>query len=244
MSKIQLLQGDCLKLLEDISDNSVDLVLADPPYGTTQNKWDLAFDVPWSQLYRIAKSKAPIVLFAQLPFAVDVITSNRKNYCYEWIWHKTCPVGYFDANWKPLRAHENILVFSAGKKSTYNPQYWYSKPYVRKQHAQTNSYDTNVNRIPTTSENGRRYPIDVLTYSRDQGYHPTQKPIKLLEYLILTYTNEGETVLDFTMGSGSTGVACVNTSRNFIGMELDPGYFEIAKQRIEEAQRNLSGPAV
>ena len=229
-----LLEGDCLGLLRDIPDASVDLVLTDPPYGTTANEWDRAFEIPWGEMNRVTKPHAPIVLFSQLPFAVDVIASNRKNYSYEWIWHKTNAVGFLDANWKPLRAHENILVFSVDKKSTYNPQWWWGEAYKTKQHSQTTNYGKRA-RTATASPDGKRYPIDVLTYPRDQGYHPTQKPVKLLEYLISTYTNSGETVLDFTMGSGSTGVACVNTGRDFIGIEKEHKYFEIATRRIEEA---------
>lgn len=235
---MKLLPRDCLELLRDIPDASVDLVLTDPPYGTTANEWDTAFSIPWDELNRITKPHAPIVLFSQLPFAVDLIASNRKNYSYEWIWHKTCPAGYFNANRRPLRAHENILVFSADNKSTYNPQYWYGKPYMQKHHAKTSNYN-NTERTPTDSPDGKRYPIDVLMYSRDQGFHTTQKPVKLLEYLILTYTNAGETVLDFTMGSGSTGVACVNTGRDFIGIEKEHKYFEIAERRIEEAAAQM-----
>lgn len=236
---MKLFHGDCLELLKDIPDASVDLVLTDPPYGTTANEWDTAFSIPWAELNRITKPHAPIVLFSQLPFAVDVIASNRKNYSYEWIWHKTCPAGYFNANHRPLRAHENILVFRADKKSVYNPQYWYGKPYKQTHHAKTSNYN-DTERTPTASPDGKRYPIDVLTYPRDQGFHPTQKPVKLLEHLILTYTNAGETVLDFTMGSGSTGVACVNTRRDFIGIELDDGYYVTARQRIDAAAAQMS----
>lgn len=213
-------------------------MLTDPPYGTTANEWDTAISIPWDELNRIAKPHAPIVLFSQLPFAVDVIASNRKNYRYEWIWHKTNAVGFLDANWKPLRAHENILVFSADKSSTYNPQWWWGKAYAAKVHSLTTNYGKHE-RTATESPDGKRYPIDVLTYPRDQGFHPTQKPVKLLEYLVLTYTNSGETVLDFTMGSGSTGVACANTGRDFIGIEKEHKYYEIAKRRIEEAAAQM-----
>ena len=236
---MKLFHGDCLELLKDIPDASVDLVLTDPPYGTTANEWDTAFSIPWDELNRITNPHAPIVLFSQLPFAVDVIASNRKNYSYEWIWHKTNAVGFLDANWKPLRAHENILVFSVDKKSTYNPQWWWGEAYKTKWHSQTTNYGKRA-RTATASPDGKRYPIDVLTYPRDQGFHPTQKPVKLLEYLILTYTNAGETVLDFTMGSGSTGVACVNTGRDFIGIELDDGYYVTARQRIDAAAAQMS----
>ena len=236
---MKLFHGDCLELLKDIPDASVDLVLTDPPYGTTANEWDTAFSIPWDELNRITKLHAPIVLFSQLPFAVDVIAGNRKNYRYEWIWHKTNAVGFLDANWKPLRAHENILVFSVDKKSTYNPQWWWGEAYKTKQHPQTTNYGKQA-RTATASPDGKRYPIDVLTYPRDQGFHPTQKPVKLLEYLISTYTNSGETVLDFTMGSGSTGVACVNTGRDFIGIELDDGYYVTARQRIDAAAAQMS----
>lgn len=241
----QLLQGDCLELIKDIPDGSVDMVLADPPYGTTRNKWDSVIppDKLWEQYRRICKQNAAIVLFSQMPFSATLVSSNPKEFRYEIIWQKSQGTGHLNANRMPLKIHENILVFYRSLP-TYNPQKTDGhKPYKTcSRHGNTNygkQRDTE-----TVITDGTRYPVDVIHFpacnnSAEKPVHPTQKPVSLLEYLICTYTNEGETVLDNCMGSGSTGVACVNTGRNFIGMELDPGYFETAKRRIEEAQERL-----
>jgi site-specific DNA-methyltransferase (adenine-specific) len=241
MSDVKLWQGDCLELMKNIPDGSVDLVLTDPPYGTTQNKWDsiVPFDDMWRELHRITKPNSAIVLFSQMPFGAELIHSNIREFRYEWVWHKTMPTGFLNANRTPLRTHENILVFYR-KLPTYNPQKWQGKPYNAKSGVtKTNNYGAYRTEHHTDCSDGKRYPVDVVKFNNGNNKerkHPTQKPVDLLEYLIRTYTNEGESVLDFTMGSGSTGVACVNTNRHFIGIELDKGYFDIAQQRINEAK--------
>lgn len=231
---IQLFQGDCLELMKDIQDKSIDMILCDLPYGTTQNKWDCVIDLSllWKQYKRIIKDNGAIVLFSQIPFTITLALSNIKYLRYEFIWVKEQGAGFLNAKKMPLKAHENILVFYK-KLPVYNPQMRDGfNPYVLTQRTASKNYN-NYNRVTTISD-GERYPLDVLYFKRDRDrIHPTQKPVSLLEYLIKTYTNEGETVLDNCMGSGSCGVACRNTNRNFIGMELDKDYFEIAKKRIE-----------
>ena len=230
-------QGDCLELLKEVPDCSVDAIICDPPFGTTDCSWDirLPLDEMWTQFKRVTKRNAAIVLFSQLPFACDLINANRKNFRYEIVWEKSVPVGFFNANKMPLRCHENILVFYQ-QLPTYNPQFTSGKAYQRMRNDVTDGVYQNRPRINTIND-GRRYPRDVQRFNSQMGdkFHPTQKPVDLLEYLIKTYTNEGETVLDATMGSGSTGVACVNTNRRFIGFELDEKFFKTAQQRIEEA---------
>ena len=230
---IKLLQGDCLELMQSISDGSVDMILCDLPYGITKCKWDLVipFDALWEQYNRVIKDNGAIVLFAQGVFTHKLAMSNIAHYKYEWIWRKSFATGFLNSKRIPLRAHENILVFYK-KSPTYNPQFTQGKPYKTKNGALSPVYDENFASVETVSD-GRRYPIDVLDFKIEKGLHPTQKPVALLEYLIKTYTNEGDTVMDNCMGSGSCGVACVNTNRNFIGMELDKTYFDIAKERIE-----------
>ena len=247
MNPIELWQGDCLELMKDIPDGSVDLVLTDPPYGTTACKWDsvIPFEPMWEQLNRIIKPNGAIVLFSQQPFTSACVSSNYKMFRYEWIWQKPQGSGFLNAPKMPLKVHENILVFYK-KLPTYNPQFWKSTPYASENKIVGGRQYGKLQCRKTESLDGKRYPIDVIKFNLEKErynskkiktdkMHPTQKPVALLEYLIRTYTNEGETVLDFTMGSGSTGVACVNTNRRFIGIELDEGYFNIAKKRIEEA---------
>ena len=230
---IKLLQGDCLELMKDIPDGSIDMILCDLPYGITKCKWDsvIPFDSLWAQYNRVIKDNGAIVLFAQGVFTHKLAMSNIAHYKYEWIWRKSFATGFLNSKKIPLRAHENILVFYK-KPPTYNPQFTQGNPYKTKNGALSPVYDENFASVETVSD-GRRYPIDVLDFKIEKGLHPTQKPVALLEYLIKTYTNGGETVMDNCMGSGSCGVACVNTNRNFIGMELDKTYFDIAKQRIE-----------
>ena len=240
MKPIELWHGDCLELMKNIPDGSVDMILCDLPYGTTNNKWDsvIPFSDLWNNYERIIKYNGCIALFSQMPFSAMLVMSNPKLFRYEWIWNKTLAQGFLNANKMPLRSHENILIFYK-KLPTYNPQKTKGMPYnkgIRKANC-TSNYG-NIGENNGINATGERFPVDVLNFSNanhKNQKHPTQKPVALLEYLIKTYTNEGETVLDNCMGSGSTGVACVNTNRNFIGIELDEGYFNIAKKRIEEA---------
>lgn len=235
---IDLRQGDCLELMKDIPDKSIDMILCDLPYGTTKNKWDsiIPLDTIWKQYERIIKDNGVICLFAQSPFDKVLGCSNLKLLRYEWIWEKDNGTGFLNAKKMPLKIHENILVFYK-KSPCYNPQMRTGfKPYKCTQGRYSPNYgDYKQGHI--TESNGERYPIDVIKFGRKCGFHPTQKPVELLEYLIKTYTNEGDVVLDNCMGSGSTGVACVNTNRNFIGIELDENYFNIAKERINNVVR-------
>lgn len=225
------MRGDCLERMKEIPDGSVDMVLADPPYGTTACKWDsiIPLEPMWEQLKRVIKPNGAIVLFGSEPFSSVLRVSNLAYYKYDWVWCKR-PVNFLNAKKQPLRKTERVSVFGG---STYNPQGLIAKRRVNKR---SNSTETNrAHGISNVSE-FTNYPTDVLEFIGERGLHPTQKPVALMEYLIRTYTDDGETVLDFTMGSGTTGVACVNTGRNFIGIELDSDYFEIAKRRIEEAE--------
>lgn len=234
MNNICLKQGDCLELMKDIPDKSVDMILCDLPYGTTKNKWDsvINLDLLWKQYERIIKDNGCIILFAQTPFDKVLGTSNLKLLKYEWIWQKDNGTGFLNAKKMPLKLHENILVFYKNTP-TYNPQMRKGfKPYSQKSGRGSSNYGEQIRVI--TENDGTRYPVDIVEFKRDKNkLHPTQKPVALLEYLIKTYTNEGNLVLDNCMGSGSTGVACINTNRNFIGIELDENYFNIAKERIE-----------
>ena len=228
--------------MKSIPDGSVDAIITDPPYGTTACKWDsvIPFEPMWEQLKRIIKPNGAIVLTASQPFTSALVMSNPKMFKYEWIWEKPQPSNSLLANKQPLKYHENILVFGGNK---YNPEMWEGKP----NHGRNDSgkdmkseiLGTEIKRT-ATNKNGIKYPKSIIKFTapRTNKIHPTQKPVALMEYLIKTYTNEGETVLDFTMGSGTTGVACVNTNRNFIGIELDEGYFEIAKKRIYGTSRD------
>ena len=235
---IDLRQGDCLEVMKDIPDKSIDMILCDLPYGTTQNKWDciIPLDKLWEQYNRIIKPNGVVVLFSQIPFTITLAQSNLKNLKYEWIWEKPVATGFLNAKKMPLKKHENILVFY-DSKITYNPQGLIYKPRIVKRGGSSFGNTYGMAKTSNYSEY-TNYPTDILRFNYDiEKLHHTQKPVELLEYLIKTYTNEGETVLDNCMGSGSTGVACVNTNRNFIGIELDEKYFEIAKNRIEETER-------
>ena len=241
-------QGDCLELLKDVPDGSIDFILTDLPFGMTDCSWDirLPFTLMWEQFNRVTKKNAAVVLFANGKFLIELAASNLKNYRYEWCWKKSRRVGFLNAKKMPLKCHENISVFYRALP-TYNPQFTKGEPYVHRTFVgkESNNCYNNHEIIPYSEHDGWRYPIDVLEFrSPNPNYfgkisgeifHPTQKPVDLLEYLIKTYTNEGETVLDATMGSGSTGVACVNTNLQFRGFELDEQFFQIAKKRIDEA---------
>ena len=235
MNQIQIKRGDCLELMKEIPDKSIDMILCDLPYGTTKNKWDsvIPLNKLWKQYERMIKDNGAIVLFSQMPFSAELVHSNLKLFKYEWIWQKDNGTGFLNAKKMPLKIHENILVFYK-KLPLYNPQMRTGfKPYKCKQGRHSTNYGA-YEQGHITESNGERYPIDIIKFKKDSGLHPTQKPVELLEYLIKTYTNEGETVLDNCMGSGSTGVACINTNRNFIGYELDEHYFQIAKERLEQ----------
>ena len=254
-TQYELKQGDCLELMKDIPDGSVDMILCDLPYGTTACKWDIVIPfVPlWEQYMRIIKANGAIVLFAQTPFDKILGCSNIDMLKYEWIWEKTQATGHFNAKKAPMKAHENILVFYKGQ-----PIYNYQKTLG---HKPINSFTKLASVANKTEVYGKvtkdikgggdtdRYPRSVLRYKSDKQLtklngtgHPTQKPVALCEYLIKTYTNEGHVVLDNTMGSGTTGVACANTGRKFIGMEQDSKYFDIAVKRVEESFYNQLVP--
>jgi DNA modification methylase len=234
---VELIMGNCLEKMKDMPDESVDLVLTDPPYGTTQNKWDtvIPFDKMWEQLERVAKPNSAICLFGSEPFSSALRMSNIKNYKYDWKWDKLKPCGHLNAHKRPMRKLEDICVFSIGK-TPYYPQGLVYNPRIKKRAVNTEGskcYGRSGNQNLAIWQG---YPTEQLEFMNEYGMHPTQKPVALLEYLIRTYTDEGDTVLDFTMGSGSTGVACVLTDRSFIGIELDEKYFGIANQRIADAE--------
>lgn len=239
MTEQKLLNGDCLEEMKAIPDNSVDMILCDLPYGTTRNKWDtvIPFEPLWQQYTRIIKEHGAIVLFGQEPFASHLRISNESQYRYDWTWVKNRPTGFLNAHRMPLKDTEIISVFYK-KLPTYNPQMRTGfQPYIVGSDTRSSNYGKlNQNRV--SKSDGERYPISTIKFNKDKDkLHPTQKPVALLEYLIKTYTNESELVLDNCMGSGSTGVACVNTNRNFIGIELDKEYFDIAEKRISEAKQ-------
>jgi site-specific DNA-methyltransferase (adenine-specific) len=244
---MQLFNDDCLKVLPIIPDKSIDLILTDPPYGTTQCKWDsiIPFEPMWVELKRVIKPNGAVVLFGSEPFSSNLRMSNLKMFKYDWVWDKVRAFGHLEAKNKPMKRHELITVFSFGNSAnrcknriTYNPQGLVEVNKKRKNSTDTDNLGTRKSRQVGASyfQTHTNYPNSILTFHSDkEKLHPTQKPVPLLEYLIKTYTNEGDTVLDFTMGSGSTGVACKNTNRKFIGIEMDKNYFDIAKNRIESA---------
>ena len=254
IENITLLNGDCLKMMKEIPDNSIDMVLCDLPYGTSASSWDkkLPMNDLWNEYKRIIKHNRAIVLFSQQPFTSLLITSNIEMWKYNWIWEKDNGTNFMNSHFCPLKITEDICVFGNGATSfvkngenlIYNPQFSEGKPYsIISGNQKSNSAVVrggkggrdDVGGYKTESD-GKRYPKNLIKFNRDKDkLHPTQKPVSLCEYLIQTYTNEGDVVLDNCMGSGTTGIACLNTNRKFIGMELDDTYFEIAKKRIEEA---------
>lgn len=240
---INLQKGDCLELMKDIPDNSVDLILCDLPYGTTACKWDsvIPFEPLWDQYKRIAKDNAAIVMTASQPFTSALVMSNPKWFRYQWVWDKKIPSGMSYARFQPMRQHEDVLVFCGGRVP-YHPQMTKREKPI-KEGGKKKSESAPIANF--NSMGGKVYdtknPTTLIQFDkvRRGSQHPTQKPVSLMEYLIRTYTNEGDLVLDNCMGSGTTGVACVNTGRNFIGIEKDSEYFKIARRRIREAQRNV-----
>lgn len=235
---INLIKGDCLEVMQGIPDGSIDMILTDPPFGTTQNKWDsiIPLDAMWKELKRVIKHNGAIVLFGSQPFTTTLIASNMKDFKYCWVWDKKQSTGFLNAKKQPLRVVEDICVFYR-KQPTYNPKMEIrGKPRNKRGYGKKGGSDNYGTYEQTEAFNNEYYPTNLLPISNasQKGkVHPTQKPVALMEYLIKTYTNEGDTVLDFTMGSGTTGVAAKNLNRGFIGIELYDNYFEIAKERIE-----------
>lgn len=243
-SNIQLYQGDCLEVMKNIPDKSVDLVLTDPPFGTTACKWDsvIPLEPMWKELKRIIKKNGAIVLFGAEPFSSQLRLSNLDWFKYDWIWEKSKCGSAFTSKYRPQSKHEIISVFGKGRVNYY-PQMEEGEPYKRTRKV-NNGDKPNNHKLGVTSESetvntGYRYPSTVQFFQqrwrRQDQVHPTQKPVALMEYLIKTYSNEGDVVLDFCAGSGTTGVAAKNLNRDFIGIEMDEGYFKVAKERIEKA---------
>lgn len=236
----ELYRGDCLDVMKDIPDGSVDLILTDPPYGTTACKWDsiIPLEPMWEQLKRIIKPNGAIVMTAAQPFTSVLVCSNLKWFKYDWTWRKPKGTGHLNAKKQPMRDKEDVVVFCSSQ-SVYNPQMVTGEPFGKKTGIAQQSGVTGKHGCFRNENKGTRYPKQVLEFGVvERGtVHPTQKPVALMEYLIKTYTNEGETVLDFTMGSGTTGVASANTGRKFIGIELDRDYYHIARKRIAEAYK-------
>ena len=245
--KFDLYNGNCLDVMKDIPDGSVDMILCDLPYGTTACKWDtvIPFEPLWDEYKRIIKKNGAIVLFGAQPFTSALVMSNPSWFRYQWVWVKNVPGGFAQAKNKPMPKHEDVLVFSSGKtghisqctnRVPYNPQGLtpYGKTIKNSKGHRASAFEKRVNARDEYVQEFTGYPDSVLHFDcQRDGIHPTQKPVALCEYLIKTYTNEGERVLDNCMGSGTTGVACMNTNRNFIGIEHDDKYFQIAKERIE-----------
>ena len=237
-----LMKGDCLERMKEIPDGSVDMVLTDPPYGTTACKWDsvIHLESMWEQLERIIKPNGAIVLFGSEPFSSALRVSNLGKYKYDIVWKKEKPTNFFQLKRRIGKVTENVMLFYEGQ-CAYNPQMVKAKKLVT--NSPKGSHNSIVagnsgSKVTAYKDTGYRYPVDVLEINREKlgsNVHPTQKPVALMEYLIKTYTNENETVLDFTFGSGTTGVACVNTNRKFIGIEMDDKYFDIGSKRITSA---------
>jgi site-specific DNA-methyltransferase (adenine-specific) len=246
---IELYNGDCIEIMQNLINQGVkvDAIITDIPYGTTRCKWDnvIPFNEMWECIKKIRKDNTPIILFGSEPFSSKLRLSNIKEYKYDWKWQKTQATGFFNAKKQPMRCIEDICVFYK-KQCLYNPQ-------KTENHKPINSYTKYLKTVNKTQVYGKctqelsgggntdRYPRQLLTYSSDKQtcyLHPTQKPISLMEYLVKTYTNEGDIVIDFTMGSGTTGVACKKLGRNFIGIELEKEYFDIAEKRISECEGN------
>lgn len=242
MSTLDLLDkvslGDCLELMPKLDNNSIDLILADLPYGTTRNKWDsvIPLDKMWQEYERIIKPNGAIVLTAAQPFTAALIMSNPILFKYEWIWSKTIGSGQLNAKKQPLRTHESVLVFYKNPP-IYNPQMTEGKPYHMKRKATYEGPGYNPQKPNETINEGLRLPKSVIQIAnpRIKGGHPTQKPLELMEYMIKTYTNEGDIVLDNVLGSGTTAVAAINTKRHFIGFEMDENYYNISINRISNA---------
>tara|TARA_Y100001938_G_C8042374_1_gene406853 strand:+ start:586 stop:1323 length:738 start_codon:yes stop_codon:yes gene_type:complete len=235
-----IINGDCLEVMKNIPDGSVDMVLCDLPYGTTNCKWDsiLPLDKLWEHYNRVTKKNGAIVLTAAQPFTSVLISSNLKNFKYTWVWEKSKATGYLNAKRMPMRAHEDVCVFYR-KPPLYNPQMWQSTPYNKgKAHRPTDVYGSQVATL-VKNDTGLRYPRSVQYFktaeSEGKVYHPTQKPLTLFEYLIKTYTNEGDVVLDNCLGAGTTAIAAIRNNRKYIGIELEKEYYDISCERVNQA---------
>jgi len=243
---IDLRLGDCLEIIPGITDKSVDMILCDLPYGTTACKWDtiIPFEPLWEQYKRIIKDNGAIVLTASQPFTSILVMSNIKMFKYEWIWEKNVASNFMQYKFMPAKKHENILVFAKGR-TTYNavmedksPSSLERMKYKFKNRKQSEHYKTDISK-DISNRKEKMYPTSIKKFNRETGLHPTQKPVALFEYLIKTYSNEGDLVLDNCMGSGTTGLACKNLKRNFIGIEKDENYYKIAERRINNTVENL-----
>jgi site-specific DNA-methyltransferase (adenine-specific) len=247
---VTLFLGDCLERMKEIPDGSVDLVLCDPPYGTTACKWDavIPFEPMWAQVKRVLKKNGAAVFTASQPFTSALVMSNPRDFKHEWIWEKNRGSNFGSVKFQPMKEHESVIVFCVGSP-TYYPimesrkgggssrvSYAFNGSNTGKRDA----FGGFINSRKNHMEREMRYPSSIQKFNTEVGFHPTQKPVALMEYLIKTYTNEGEVVLDFTMGSGTTGVAAMNTGRRFIGIERDESYFNIAKDRIMKSKNNLT----
>ena len=251
---IDLHNGDCLEIMDKLISEGikVDAVITDPPYGTTACKWDsvIPFDEMWKRLNKLLKETSPVILFGSEPFSSSLVCSNIKNFRHSWIYQKRCASNFAQAKYAPMKEHENILVFGKNKVNYFpimeervgSGKERAKYKYTEKSRHQTGEFVGKLNGNFDEYTPELRYPSSVRAFnnraSGDRGYHPTQKPVALMEYLVNTYTNEGDTVLDFTMGSGTTGVACKNLNRNFIGIEIEEKYFKIAENRINAKNIN------
>ena len=238
----KVIQGDCIEVMKDIPNKNIDMILCDLPYGTTACKWDtiIPFEPLWEQYKRIIKDNGVIVLTASQPFTSALVMSNVKMFKYELIWDKKTGLGFLDSKFRPLKSHENILIFGNGGVSNgskipmkYNPQGVITSEKVKKNNVKYEGLHSNPSK-EEYKETGTNYPKSIQVFSKDSGLHPTQKPVALFEYLIKTYTNEGDLVLDNCAGSGTTGVACRNLNRKFILIEKEEKYCEIARQRLKQ----------
>lgn len=252
--QIKLIHGDCLERMKDIPNGSIDAIITDPPYGTTACSWDsvIPFDLMWEQLNRVIKPNGAIVLFGNQPFTSFLIYSNIKKFRHQWTWIKNKPTGAFNAKYMPMKSSEDIIVFGLNKVNYYPIMVKRTESEFQSSYRKNDSISwgsnitstkNNIIKRKSKEQQWFKYPTNVINIPKDDKrnglQHPTQKPVALMEYLIKTYTNKNETVLDFTMGSGSTGVAAINTKRNFIGIEKEQKYYDIAQSRITQAQNEL-----
>lgn len=243
----QIYNTDCLEGMNDIEEKSINMILCDLPYTTTSNKWDtpIKLDKLWKQYKRIIKDNGVIILFGNEIFSNALINSNKEMFRYKWYWNKSRGINFQNARFMPMKCIEEINVFYKNKP-LYNPQYWYSTPYKTTERPRKNIIEGisggNAPKIctATISEDGRRYPLTLLTFKKDKGNcHQAQKPLKLFEYLIKTYTKESDIVLDNCMGSGTTAIACINTNRNYIGFEINKNFYDIAISRVRELEERI-----